>query len=379
MGAKLDPKEDQTRRLDGLLREAEKTVPEKGARHGDWLRFAHRWAELSALKATREKPLSGEVASRLQALRARVDAEFEGWLRDRYAGLHSQPPVPPVMVHHIPRLLARRLAEVPGSKVAFLLVDGLAFDQWVSLREVLEAQRSDLVFREGAVFAWIPTLTSVSRQAAFAGTAPLYFGGALGTTDREPKLWSKFWADQGVAGPGAGYVKGLGDGPLDEVTELLSHPQLRAWGAVIDKVDKILHGIQLGAAGMHNQVRQWASQGYLARLLDELLARGFTVFLSSDHGNLQAKGIGRPAEGVTADVRGERARIYPAPALRATWKTKYPDALEWPPIGLPDGFFPLLAPGRTAFVAEGATTVGHGGASLEEVVVPLVEIARRQE
>jgi hypothetical protein len=27
----------------------------------------------------------------------------------------------------------------------------------------------------------------------------------------------------------------------------------------VDKVDKIMHGMEMGMAGMHNQVRQWAS------------------------------------------------------------------------------------------------------------------------
>ena len=58
-------------------------------------------------------------------------------------------------------------------------------------------------------------------------------------------------------------------------------------------------------------------------------------------------------------------------------KARFPDALEWPPIGLPDDYLPLLASGRSAFVRETERLVGHGGASLEELVVPLVQIERR--
>jgi hypothetical protein len=78
-----------------------------------------------------------------------------------------------------------------------------------------------------------------------------------------------------------------------------------------------------------------------------------------------------------ADLRGERARIYPDPVLRRQVKDCFPDALEWPPIGLPEDYLPLLAPGRKAFVSEKKRLVGHGGASLEELIVPLVQIERR--
>lgn len=138
-----------------------------------------------------------------------------------------------------------------------------------------------------------------------------------------------------------------------------------------------MHGMEMGSAGMHNQVRQWSQQPYLKTLLDMLLDREFRVFLTSDHGNIEARGCGRPAEGAVADIRGERVRVYPDAALRCKVKERYPSAVEWPPIGLPENYLALLAPSRQAFVNEKERTVSHGGASLEELIVPFVEIERR--
>ena len=87
------------------------------------------------------------------------------------------------------------------------------------------------------------------------------------------------------------------------VEEVLSHPKVLVVGFVIDTVDKIMHGMQLGTAGMHNQVRQWAEQGFMQRLLNLLFDHGFGVVLTSDHGNIEAVGIGRPSEGAVADLR----------------------------------------------------------------------------
>jgi hypothetical protein len=120
--------------------------------------------------------------------------------------------------------------------------------------------------------------------------------------------------------------------------------------------------------------------------------------MGSDHGNIEAKGIGRPAEGAVADLRGERVRVYSDSRLRAQVKEKvdsslprhspsgqqlavkngYPanlyQSLEWPPVGLPEDYLALIAPSRGAFVRKGERLVCHGGISVEELIVPLVEI-----
>jgi hypothetical protein len=257
-----------------------------------------------------------------------------------------------------------------------VIVDGIALDQWIVLRDVLVDQRPHFRLREGAVFAWVPTITSVSRQAAFAGKPPLYFPSSIQTTDREAALWTQFWVDYGLATNQVGYARGLGDGPLDGVRELASRSRLRVLGLVVDKVDKIMHGMELGTAGMHNQVGQWARQQFIAHLLDVLLDQNFIVFLTSDHGNIEAEGCGRPSEGAAADLRGERARVYPDELLRSRVKQRFPHAVEWPALGLPEDYWALLAPGRSAFVREGEHIVAHGGISIEEIIVPLVQIER---
>ena len=376
VGILVDPEADKQRRLRGLLEGAAGAVPEPDSRHQDWTTFAYRWSELGVLWSETATAMRSCMKGQMAALRTRVNQNFLNWMGRRFAGLHNQPPAPPAMVHHLPRYLARWVSDNPRGKVTLIVADGLSLDQWIVLRRVLATQRPRLRFRESAVFAWVPTITSVSRQAIFAGKTPFYFPASIRTTDRESYAWNRFWTDQGLASREVRYAKGLGDGPLDEVRDLLSGSRIRALGLVVDKVDRIMHGMELGTAGMHNQVRQWAGEGFLAELLDVLLDGEFAVFLTSDHGNIEAEGIGRPSEGAIADVRGERARVYPDAVLRARVKERFPNAIEWPAVGLPEDYLALLAPDRSAFVREGERIVGHGGVSLEEVVVPMVQIER---
>ncbi|MGH8069882.1 MAG: BREX-3 system phosphatase PglZ [Candidatus Entotheonellia bacterium] len=382
LGIHSDPQADQMRRLEGLVTAVGSSIPGSDARHHLWFAFAQRWAELIVLWNETPASVQQRFEARLRALQEQVDAGFLAWVKKRYGSLHNLPSSPPVMLHHVPRYLASVLeAGDEGrteKKVALLLLDGLALDQWIVLRKVLEQQQPRVRFHEDAVFAWIPTITSVSRQAAFAGKPPIYYPSSIHVTDKEAILWRQFWIGQGFTQAEVAYAKGLGEqASLSEVDEVLSHLRVRIVGFVVDTVDKIMHGIQLGTAGMHNQVRQWATEGFMATLLDRLFEHRFEVFLTSDHGNIEAIGIGRPSEGAVADLRGERVRVYPDPMLRAGVKTRFPDTIEWPPLGLPENYLPLLAPDRAAFIREGERIVAHGGISIEEVIVPLIRITRR--
>jgi hypothetical protein len=377
IGIRTDDQAVRARRVDGLLDALVADIPNEDMRYNAWFHFAKTWAELMALALDSDAVLLEPARKKIQELQSQIDVSFVSWLTKRYAGLVNLPPAPPVMLHHIPRFLSRHINNAKKHKVAFVLVDGLSLNQWIVIRKEIARQRANYRFRENAVFAWIPTITSVSRQAAFAGKPPIYFPNSIHTTDKEPALWTQFWVDQGLTQTEVAYAKGLGNGTLESVEEIVTRPKTRVVGLVVDKVDKIMHGMELGAAGMHNQVRQWAAGPFLAQMFDLLLENGFRVYLTSDHGNIEAAGCGRPAEGAVADLRGERARIYPDSLLRGQVKERFPDALEWPPIGLPEGYLPLLAPARLAFVRETERLVAHGGASLEELIVPLVQIERR--
>ncbi len=378
-GVAIDPRDDRRRRLDGLLKSVEASLPGDGARHHDWLAFAPRWAQVNGLVFDADADPAGEDArARYERIRDRIDERFMAWLRRRFEALHNLPPSTPVMIHHVPRALARRVHESADRKVALVVVDGLALDQWVVVRAALAEQRPGLRFREDSLFAWVPTLTTVSWQACFAGRLPRYFPTSIDSTGREPAAWKRFWGDEGLDAARVVYAKNLRESSdLETVVEFLSRPKVRVAGLVVDAVDRIMHGMKLGSAGMHNQVRQWTRGGVLASLLDILFDRGFEVFLTSDHGNVETTGCGAPQEGSVADLPGRRVRVFSDPALRARVAKRFPGALAWPPTGLPENYLALLAPARRSFVRKSERPVAHGGVTLEEVVVPFVEIERK--
>ena len=349
-------------------------LPREDGDHRAWRSFARMWADARAAFVGMVDPPS-EAREAFRRLEGAVDERFAEWLPKQYGPLASLPSHQPVMLHHVPQQLAQELEERNG-RVALLVLDGLALWQWVILRQELRRSLPGLRLDEDAVFAWIPTLTVVSRQALFAGRPPLFFPNSIQSTSREPGHWQRFWQEQGLGQHQIAYRKGVEAPALPETEVLVANPKIRALGLIVNTVDDIVHGMKLGERGMANQVRQWAAGRFLAGLLDKLLAADFDVWLTSDHGNIEARGTGNPREGVVANLRGERVRIFPDESLRTRVADGCDDAVRWPSLGLPEDFVPLLAPGRDAFVAKGKSMVCHGGAALEEVIVPLVRITR---
>jgi hypothetical protein len=374
-GVTHDPQVNSLQRMQRLVEHFQQEIPAADASHRDWQRAASTWAELVVLRWEVDATLDAKDRESWQALQESVENRFADWMLSRFGSLHNLPFQPqPVMVHHVPHYLAAQRNQGKLGKIALVIVDGLALDQWNLVRRSLMAQHPNWRLEETNLFAWVPTLTSVSRQAIFAAEPPLYFPDSFDRTDKEESLWCRFWENQGLNRSEVDCVKGVESGQSAELDASLANPRLSVLGVVVNKVDEIMHGMQLGVAGMHGQVSLWSAQGSFASLMSRLHHEGFAVFLTADHGNVSAEGIGSPQEGVLVEIAGKRARVYEQPSFRDQAKSTCPAAIEWPGVGLPPHRHVLLAPGLRAFAVEGQRLVSHGGIALEEVMVPFVRI-----
>jgi hypothetical protein len=193
-------------------------------------------------------------------------------------------------------------------------------------------------------------------------------------TSREPKHWKRFWEDEGVSADLVHYAKKVVSGETESLDDCLSNPNESIVGIVVNTVDEIMHGEQQGAAGMHDAIRLEANN--LISLLDRLINEGYEVFMTADHGNIAANGIGKPSDGVLAETSGKRARIYPSEAFRFQAKEDVRDSLEWSNVGLPPERYALLPKGLSAFTLKDQQVVSHGGIALEEIIVPFVRFRK---
>ena len=374
LGIKTDEDSIKIKRFSQLLNKLEENLSEEEKTYKSWFHTAQLLAETQLLFFKNRGFFPEEQVDKYKNIHQEVEGEFSGWLLGNFGSLVNLPYTKsPVMVHHIPNHI-RYIKEKAGiEKVALIVIDGLSAVYWSAIKELLSQKFPGLKLEEKMSYAWVPTITSISRQAIFAGQIPIYFKDFLSTTHQEEKLWKMFWQNNGLKYQEIKYVKGLGKGENDEVIASIDDSRTRVIGLVVNIIDKLTHSEQFGVEGLLRDISLWMEQEHLADLLKSLFERGYEVFITSDHGSVVAEGQGKPNQGILVESKGERTRIYSDTAFIDQVKEAY-SSVEWPGVGLPDNMFVLLASHGKAFVQEGRKVLSHGGISIEEVIVPFIRL-----
>jgi hypothetical protein len=361
-----------TKKIDALLKYLENEGIEDYLNHKEWINLAWKFAHLTSF--IYQNSNSGYL-EQLESVYSKVNKFYEKWLTANYTGLRTIPSVSPAMVHHVPHYLAHHY-HLTKKPVALIVIDGLALNQWVTLRDSLTF--TNIRFIENALFSWIPTLTSISRQSIFAGKNPYEYESSIHTTEKEEKFWYLFWENNGLERQNIIYLKGIDSNEkIVEFNEKLEQNRVVIMGIVLNKIDKIMHGMEMGMEGFHNQIMLYGKNGQLSEIIMKFIERGFEVWITSDHGNTECIGHGQPHEASIAKSRGERARIYKSENLLESVKKEYPWTDYWKPIGLPNEYFPLVAKENYAFLPQNTHAISHGGISMQETIVPFIRVLRK--
>lgn len=359
---KANLNEDVHVKIDYLKKEIENLLM-NAERYSDWLKIIYLLAEYHYYSLINDKSYDDIFTE--------VNNRFQLWILEKYHSLTSMPPYPRAqMSHHVPHVINHN--KKADEKIALIVLDGMSYGQWVYIKNKL--QSSKLSFEDYGIFSWVPTLTSVSRQSIFSGKIPLKFAKSITTTNLEEKKWKAFWEEQGILSQYVSYQRGLGTEKYNKSNlNGLKRKQTKVYGLVIDAIDQFSHNATLGEKSVMSDLNIWLDEGYLKETLNDLHEEGFTVYITSDHGNTSAVGIGRVSEGVLVDQKGERVRIYSDDTLYSSSAKKIP-ALQWSNVGLPDDYYVLLSKYNEAFVPKNKRVITHGGISIEEVIVPFIKV-----
>lgn len=347
----------KTERLAELL-EHRPAPPEDAA---GWIQAAEWWGEVRSLIASE----SLSVRSKAWEYWSELDDAFGPWLRAHYGTVLTSAARWPSALHRVAHFLSRRLRDNAADRILLVVLDGLGHAQWAHLKPRLELT----VVEQGSSFAMLPTYTTVSRQAIFAGTLPLAFPRSLWTTHPEKRHWQKHWTDEGLDVTRVAYHRVKGRLPQDH----LGLGDAQVVGVVVNAVDDLMHSSELlGDAQLLANLDVWAANGFLDDLVARATAEGFETWITADHGNVECDAAGTISEGVAIESAGKRLLRYPNQTLR---DASAAEGIVWDDIpGLPPTAEPLLmAPGRSAFT-NNKVSISHGGLSLDEVIVPLVRV-----
>ena len=176
--------------------------------------------------------------------------------------------------HIVSKILKYLSFNLEKEKIALIVVDGLAFWQYELLKNKLPLARS-----EDVIYSWLPSITQLSRQAIFRGDNPLknYRQGPIS----EEKLWKDYWKSNGVNEFEIRYNH--------EKINLSYLKNITKFALVFKDLDEKMHG-STDYKDLYDLTENWIERSDIANVIKTLKEEGFAVFLTTDHGNIQAKG-----------------------------------------------------------------------------------------
>ena len=247
-----------------------------------------------------------------------------------------------------------------NDKVALIVVDGLSYWQYQLLSKKLPS-----AFKEEVIYSWIPSITQLSRQAIFKGGAP-DMDYRQGPTN-ESKLWSTYWASKGFNELEIRYNH--------QNIDLENLINIKRFAAVYKDLDDYMHSSK-DYYDLLKLTENWIERSNIATVVNYLLEQDFKIFLTTDHGNIQAKGwrslLGREKLGTNkSGSRSQRHIEYSEQWLSDEFINNNPELKG--SIIMEDQA--IYFKNDLSFSRE-ETLVTHGGAHLLEVLIPFITISK---
>lgn len=245
-----------------------------------------------------------------------------------------------------------------NNKIALIVVDGLAYWQYELLKDKLPEYKNEEV-----IYSWIPSITQLSRQAIFRGDIPIT-DYKQGPTSEE-KLWSSYWKVQGMNDFEIRYCH--------EKIDLSNLESISKFALVFKDLDEKMHSSS-DYKDLMNLTQNWIERSKIISIINELQVAGFKVFLTTDHGNIQAKGWrglqGREKLGTNkSGSRSERHIEYTEKWLSDEFINNNPELKD--SVVMEDQA--IYFKSDLSFSRK-ETLVTHGGAHILEVLIPFIEI-----
>lgn len=365
--------------LTALLNE----LPDETAGFEAWMKFAYRWAE-NTNYVFQIDTLDEELHKRRSDFQLTVEEAFLNWMLKNFQAQIQRPYLPqPTMVQQVLHYLSARYQPGTENPVALVVVDGMSIEDWLLIRSKWNGFDKAWKTTETAILAFVPSLTSVSRKALLSGKLPAFFGDEITSMRKEPQFWQTFWEGRGHKQESIAYKKNLGVGSgysyntklESEVEQIIENPSLSIAAFIVNTVDHMLHAEVLGPAAFHAQIAYWADGiGYLEDFVLALMERFTTIVITSDHGHVFGTGIGDQFHASLAEERALRTRILKGTEYGEM--TVSENIIQWPATGLPEEYQVFLPRGLGLFEKTSFSGISHGGVSLEECVIPFIEITR---
>ena len=343
---KVYGKENVREYLQGLRKELEIHV-DRAASYRDWFSIAEQKTGIQVLAEQYGIPVELEELCR----------PFTDFVLKKFGKLSAE------MAEDTPVLVSRAMDYIHDHSKKFVLIvmDGMSEFDW----NILSGSFGDIRYELSHVMAMIPTVTSISRQCLLSNKFPLELENPW-SLSKEKKEFVNCAGNLGYSDVQIGYGRGY---------EAEFGASVSCAAIVINEVDDMVHGQLQGRTGMYHDISLLERQGKLAGTVRRMLQAGFDVYISSDHGNVPCKGMGKLMKtGMETETKSHRMAVLKDFADKSVILDKYPEVIEYPGYYLDRKFTYLICGVGKSFDAKGEEAMNHGGITIDEVIVPFITI-----
>ncbi|WP_207652642.1 PglZ domain-containing protein [Anaerovirgula multivorans] len=312
------------------------------------------WFKIAYLKAKRNI-MSTKFGVKNSEIENRVSRKLNEFIMNQFGQLSGKSYFNgPVIISKVMDYLLMQ-----KEKTAMIVMDGMSISDWMIIEKHIDVE-ADLNF----MYAMVPTITSISRQCLLSGLLPIEHEKPFSLANEKKQFTSK--AEEALsAHESVAFFRGF-DFDIGYKDFFIC--------TIINEIDDLVHSQLQGLSGHFDGIERMAKTKKLDTLIKRLINQGFEVFVTSDHGNKEALGIGKPkGTGVEVETKSQRMMILKDYASKESLKEMY-HLREYPGYYLPKEYNYLICEDEEALAYQGDTIMSHGGISVEEVIVPFIRV-----
>lgn len=287
-----------------------------------------------------------------------------------------------------------------GEKVFFILIDNLRFDQWKTLEKEITVYGQ--LEKEELFCSILPTATQYSRNAMFAGLMPqeinelhpdlwVFDDEETGKNLKENELLQKNMQREGIKNS-SNYEKVTnqkkGKKVLESFSDLLNY-DLNV--IIYNFVDMLSHSrtdmemvkeLANNESAYRSITASWFSHSYILDLLKKLSGNNVKVIITTDHGSVNVnnpiKIIGDKKTSSNLRYKSGRNLNYKPSEV---YEVANPEKIHLPKSNISSRY--IFAGGKDFLVYPNNfnyyanhfnNTFQHGGISMEEMIIPLIQL-----